>query len=239
MIILQGIDVVEITDGPSFLVWLTTMTQLWFGGYLVRYAFKRWQHFRQCSKGDIHFEQASQGLHIWDNTDDLVTVCHNSLPSGKAQVVLAGIQGLATAPLDLRSGMTASNAKALSESKCRSTDLESFLWRGRLGIRKVGYSWSEGINFLAAVSTSILMFSFFTTALEWVKIFNDISQHPDDTYIYATAFAITEVLIPTSLGLLVTIPAFVLYRHLRRRTESYLVELEGYLLDLVNRINRA
>ena len=89
----------------------------------------------------------------------------------------------------------------------------------------------RGLSILATVGSNAPFVGLFGTVLGVIKAFHDLSLHPNDAS-EAVMAGIAEALVATAIGLLVAIPAVVIYNALNRWVKARLNRIDS-LADLV------
>jgi biopolymer transport protein ExbB len=89
----------------------------------------------------------------------------------------------------------------------------------------------RGLSVLATVGANAPFVGLFGTVLGVIQAFNDLSLHPNDAS-QAVMAGIAEALVATAIGLLVAIPAVVVYNGLNRWVRSRMKRIDS-LADLI------
>jgi biopolymer transport protein ExbB len=92
------------------------------------------------------------------------------------------------------------------------------------------------LNTLGSIASTTPLLGLLGTVVGMIKVFDAITlQGVGDPGVLSTG--ISEALITTAAGLSVAIPSFIFYRHLRRRVDALVVDMEQEAIKLVEIIH--
>lgn len=84
----------------------------------------------------------------------------------------------------------------------------------------------RGLIIIGTVGSNAPFIGLFGTVLGIIKAFNDLAEHQAEAA-SAVMSGISEALVATAIGLMVAIPAVVLYNYLNRRVKNTFTQVEG------------
>lgn len=95
--------------------------------------------------------------------------------------------------------------------------------------------FESGLLFIGTVASNAPFIGLFGTVLGIIKAFNDLSEKTSEDS-SAVMAGISEALVATAMGLLVAIPAVVLYNLLNRRVKTQLARIESLGALVISRV---
>ncbi len=122
----------------------------------------------------------------------------------------------------LRAGLEANAADAMEDAITGTLSFE------RLKLE-------SGLLFIGTVASNAPFVGLFGTVLGIIKAFNDLAQKTDESA-NAVMGGISEALVATAVGLLVAIPAVVLYNVLTRQVKTKLGRVESLGSLIISRV---
>jgi biopolymer transport protein ExbB len=107
---------------------------------------------------------------------------------------------------------------------------------GALSLERV--EMSRGLIVLGTVGANAPFIGLFGTVLGIIQAFHDLSINTDETA-NAVMSGISEALVATAVGLMVAIPAVVLYNWFQRRNKTHIQQVESTAHMVLARLHRA
>jgi biopolymer transport protein ExbB len=98
--------------------------------------------------------------------------------------------------------------------------------------RAVTHELERFLTTLGTIATISPLMGLFGTVVGMIEIFG--SQSPTGTNPQQLAHGISVALYNTGFGLVIAIPAMILFRHFRARVESFVIEMEQQAARLVD-----
>ncbi len=141
---------------------------------------------------------------------------------GELEKALTGMKGVEARVLSAGLEAARSNVDAMEDAMVGTLSFERL-------------KFDSGLLIIGTVASNAPFIGLFGTVLGIIKAFHDLAQKTDESASMVMA-GISEALVATAVGLLVAIPAVMLYNLLTRRVKSQLGRVESLGLLLVSRV---
>jgi biopolymer transport protein ExbB len=158
-------------------------------------------------------------VYMWRNTTPsnvLETALSAFLKTGDAQAFQAG--------LDSHRGMEARVLAAGLEAAAQGTEAAEEALTGHLLFERM--RMERGLIALGTVGANTPFIGLFGTVLGIIKAFHELAEHQAEAA-SAVMSGISEALVATAIGLMVAIPAVILFNWLNRRVKNKFSQIEA------------
>lgn len=148
---------------------------------------------------------------------------HAFLTGGNKEQLESALKGMkGVEPRVLLAGLAAGKPDAMEDAMVGTLTFERL-------------QFERGLLIIGTIASNAPFVGLFGTVLGIIKAFNDLSEKTDESA-SAVMGGISEALVSTAVGLVVAIPAVVLYNALSRRVKSQLSRVESLGSLVISRV---
>lgn len=187
-------------------------------GWSIGVMIDRWMAFNAARKQSRAFAPQVAGALKNGNIDEAIKVAERNKKSHLAKVVVAGLQEFRA-----HSESTDIPGETIDASK-RALERAEAIVHAEL---------KRGLGGLATIGSTAPFVGLFGTVVGILNAFRGISENKA-TGLGAVAGGIAEALVTTAIGLLVAIPAVMMFNYLTGRVEAFDVEMDNSSSELVD-----
>ena len=178
----------------------------------------RWMAFSAARKQSRAFAPAVAGALRDGKIDEAIKVAERNKKSHLAKVVTAGL-------MEFRAHQESADIPGETiEASKRALERTEAIVHAEL---------KRGLGGLATIGSTAPFVGLFGTVMGILNAFKGISQEKA-TGLAAVAGGIAEALVTTAFGLLVAIPAVMMFNYLTGRVEAFDVEMDNSSMELIN-----
>lgn len=191
---------------------------LGLGALSVLVAVIKWIYFLQQSSPAAELQAALHAFYTGGSRAELEQRL-GKMRGVEARVLSAGLEAARSAPDGQQSK---GGADAMEDAMVGTLSFERL-------------KFDSGLLIIGTVASNAPFIGLFGTVLGIIKAFHDLSLQSDESASMVMS-GISEALVATAVGLLVAIPAVMLYNMLTRRVKAQLGRVESLGLLLVSRV---
>src|ERR1700757_2947577 len=213
-----GWDLVSLLKSVGILVKIVVIILVIMSGWSIGVMIDRWMAFSAARKQSRAFAPAVAGALRDGKIDEAIKVAERNKRSHLAKVVTAGL-------MEFRAHQDSSDipGETIEASKSALERTEAI----------VHAELKRGLGGLATIGSTAPFVGLFGTVMGILNAFKGISQEKA-TGLAAVAGGIAEALVTTAMGLLVAIPAVMMFNYLTGRVEAFDVEMDNSSSELVD-----
>jgi biopolymer transport protein ExbB/biopolymer transport protein TolQ len=213
-----GWDVVSLWKQMGWLARIVVIILFIMSGWSIGVMIDRWLAFSAARKQSRAFAPAVAGALREGKLDEALRVAERNKKSHLAKVVTAGLQEFKAH--DLSTDIPGEQIEASKRALERAEAI-------------VHAELKRGLGGLATIGATAPFVGLFGTVVGILNAFREISTQKA-TGLGAVAGGISEALVTTALGLLVAIPAVMMYNYLTSRVEAFDVEMDNSSSELID-----
>jgi biopolymer transport protein ExbB/biopolymer transport protein TolQ len=213
-----GWDPVSLWKQMGWLARIVVIILFIMSGWSIGVMIDRWLAFSAARKQSRAFAPAVAGALREGKLDEALRVAERNKKSHLAKVVTAGLQEFKAH--DLSTDIPGEQIEASKRALERAEAI-------------VHAELKRGLGGLATIGATAPFVGLFGTVVGILNAFREISTQKA-TGLGAVAGGISEALVTTALGLLVAIPAVMMYNYLTSRVEAFDVEMDNSSSELID-----
>src|SRR5579871_3313609 len=210
-----GWDLVSLLKSMGILAKIVVVILFIMSGWSIGVMIDRWMAFSAARKQSRAFAPAVAGALRDGKIDEAIKVAERNKKSHLAKVVTAGL-------MEFKAHQD-SPGETIEASK-RALERTEAIVHAEL---------KRGLGGLATIGSTAPFVGLFGTVVGILNAFKGISQEKA-TGLAAVAGGIAEALVTTAMGLLVAIPAVMMFNYLTGRVEAFDVEMDNSSSELVD-----
>ena len=214
-----GWDLVSLLKSMGILAKIVVIILFIMSGWSIGVMIDRWMAFSAARKQSRAFAPAVAGALRDGKIDEAIKVAERNKKSHLAKVVTAGLMEFKAhqdSPGEIPGETIEASKRALERTEAI-----------------VHAELKRGLGGLATIGSTAPFVGLFGTVVGILNAFKGISQEKA-TGLAAVAGGISEALVTTAIGLLVAIPAVMMFNYLTGRVEAFDVEMDNSSSELID-----
>ncbi len=214
----SGVDLVEMWHSMGWLAKGVVIILFIMSGWSIGVMIDRLMAFNAARSQSRAFAPAVAGALKQGNLDEAIKVAERNNKSHLAKVVQAGL-------MEFRAHQVSTDIPGETiEASKRALERTEAIVHAEL---------KRGLGGLATIGSTAPFVGLFGTVVGILNAFTGIA-HSKVTGLAAVAGGIAEALITTAMGLIVAIPAVMMFNYLTNRVEAFDVEMDNSSSELVD-----
>src|SRR6201993_2038906 len=213
-----GWDLVSLLKSMGILAKIVVIILFIMSGWSIGVMIDRWMAFSAARKQSRAFAPAVAGALRDGKIDEAIKVAERNKKSHLAKVVTAGL-------MEFRAHQESGEIPGETiEASKRALERTEAIVHAEL---------KRGLGGLATIGSTAPFVGLFGTVVGILNAFREISENKA-TGLGAVAGGIAEALVTTAFGLLVAIPAVMMFNYLTGRVEAFDVEMDNSSSELID-----
>ena len=214
----SGVDIIDMWKQMGWLAKGVVIILFVMSGWSIGVMIDRLMAFSAARTQSRAFAPAVAGALKQGNLDEAIKVAERNNKSHLAKVVQAGL-------MEFRAHQASSDIPGeIIEASKRALERTEAIVHAEL---------KRGLGGLATIGSTAPFIGLFGTVVGILNAFNGIA-HSKVTGLAAVAGGISEALVTTAMGLIVAIPAVMMFNYLTNRVEAFDVEMDNSSSELVD-----
>ena len=193
--------------------------------YSLYVTIERWLFFRKAKKQSLDFAKQATAALAKDNVQGAIDLAKKYTASHLARVTRAG---LVEFQLDAARGSGGLSGEDLVEAGRRAIERETLITHS---------DFKKGIGNLATIATTAPFVGLFGTVVGIINAFRSMASSGQGG-LGAVSAGISEALFTTATGLLVAIPAVMMFNYFTNSIEAFVVDMNDVSSELLSYVLR-